>query len=226
MTCAGYEWHPWDNVCELHVSPGDFYQTGGNPLCRCVEKVYAPGHAPTERPATAAPTQPPVSGPTYPPVSASGAWFADASLPGDVAEVASAIVDGKLYVFGQVSPQTFVFDLTTRQWRTAGYATRPHTGNHHAIVSIGTRIYLVGALDRGTRQLQIYDTVANTWSVGAQLPWASDGSGSAVVMDSSIYACSGRQYRRRYAYSKNAHLHELSAFRSTREVICKRVHRR
>eukprot|EP00041_Stephanoeca_diplocostata_P009194 m.139858 g.139858 ORF g.139858 m.139858 type:complete len:797 (+) comp17643_c0_seq5:96-2486(+) len=65
-SCTGYEYHTWTNGCELHTGAGDFYQTSGYELCRCVQKRVVVGsppvsaapttNAPTSDTATAAPT--------------------------------------------------------------------------------------------------------------------------------------------------------------------------
>ncbi|QDV07429.1 N-acetylneuraminate epimerase [Planctomycetes bacterium Poly30] len=119
-----------------------------------------------------------------------GTWHNGSVLPLPLGEVASAIVGQKLYVLGQGNSSTFVHDLYQGSW-SMGLAQRQFPGNHHGIEVIGTKIYLMGGLDSGSAgRVQIYDTVANAWSLGTPMPW-NGGSCATAVIDGKIYVGGG-----------------------------------
>ncbi|MEZ6016191.1 MAG: kelch repeat-containing protein [Planctomycetota bacterium] len=121
---------------------------------------------------------------------AAGFWSASAPLPQALAEVAAAEVDGMLYVWGQGDPRTLRFDLINGTW-SSNFAQRPFAGNHHGCEVWNGRIYLIGGLDGGSPgRVQIYDPVANAWSLGAPMPWAG-GSVSTALIGDRIYVAGG-----------------------------------
>ena len=102
-------------------------------------------------------------------------WQTGTALPVSLGEIASGMIDNKLYVVGEANPSTAVYDLTTKTWTTV--AQRAYTGNHHAAEVINGKLYLFGGLGAagGNAKLQIYDPATDTWSLGADLPFACKG---------------------------------------------------
>ncbi|MEM8712345.1 MAG: kelch repeat-containing protein, partial [Planctomycetota bacterium] len=121
---------------------------------------------------------------------AQGMWRDGSGLPLPLGEVAVGVVGSKVYLFGQGDARTFVRDELQGSWSLSA-AQRPFPGNHHGLEVIGDKIYLMGGLDNGAAgQVQIYDTVADSWSLGEPMPW-NGGSASTALIDGKIYVGGG-----------------------------------
>lgn len=124
------------------------------------------------------------------PGQSKGTWRPGSSLPLPLGEVATAVIGSKMYVFGQGDGRTFVHDFIQGSWNL-NLAQRTFPGNHHGVEVIGDKIYLIGGLDSGSAgRVQIYDTVANSWSLGASMPW-NGGSCATALINGKIYAGGG-----------------------------------
>ena len=127
---------------------------------------------------------------TYDMIEVKYTWAAGANLPISLAEVASGIINGKLYLVGEGSSATLAYDLATNTW-TSGLATRPFVGNHHAAEVINGKLYLFGGLGGSSDgKVQIYNPPTNTWTLGAAMPFAAGSSSSAVVAG-HVYVAGG-----------------------------------
>lgn len=51
-----------------------------------------------------------------------------------------------LYVVGSGSKETFVYNFTSMAWSATTAASRPFTGDHHAMVRVGRELYILGGL--------------------------------------------------------------------------------
>lgn len=119
-----------------------------------------------------------------------GVWRPGVPLPSQLGEVASVVADGEILVFGQGDSRTLGFDPLQGAWSTVR-AQRPFPGNHHGVEVIGDKVYLLGGLDGGSAgQVQIYDVVADSWSLGAPMPWNA-GSCVTALIDGLIYVGGG-----------------------------------
>lgn len=119
-----------------------------------------------------------------------GTWRDGSILPLQLGEVASVVVDGKLYVFGQGDSRTFVHDILQGSWNL-NLAQRPFPGNHHGLEVLDGKIYLLGGLDNGSAgQVQIYDIATDSWSVGTPMPW-NGGSCVTALIDGLMYVGGG-----------------------------------
>jgi N-acetylneuraminic acid mutarotase len=117
-------------------------------------------------------------------------WSTALAMPVALGEVASGLIDGKIYVVGEGSSVTQAYDLATESWNT-GLAVRPFVGHHHAAEVIGGKLYLFGGLHGGSDgKVQIYDPTSDTWSLGADMPFAA-GSSSAAVIGNFVYVVGG-----------------------------------
>ena len=116
-------------------------------------------------------------------------WQIGAPLPVSLGEVAAGVIGTNLYVVGQESATTYVYNLTAGTWSTA--APRPDVGDHHAAEVVNGKLYLIGGLDNGSPgQVQIYNPATNSWSLGAPMPY-SGGSVSTALINGKIYAAGG-----------------------------------
>src|SRR5262249_50777916 len=98
-------------------------------------------------------------------ITPAGTWETAASMPLSLGEVAGGVIGQTLYLVGEGNPATLAYDLSTGTWRSAGLATRPFAGNHHAAEVYGGKLYLLGGLSGNSEgKVQIYDPVLNTWT--------------------------------------------------------------
>ena len=118
---------------------------------------------------------------------------AAAQMPVALSEVAAGIIGNKLFVVGSSSPATLAYDVSLNQWSAPGaLAVRPfHGGDHHAAEVLDGRLYLFGGLGAASNgRVQIYNPVANQWTLGADMPFAAGSSASAVI-DGQVYVAGG-----------------------------------
>lgn len=116
-------------------------------------------------------------------------WEAGSALPVAVGEVAGGVINGSLYLVGESNNATMAMNLGTGVWRR-DLAVRPFVGHHHAAEVINGKLYLFGGLGAGAGKVQIYDPVTNTWSLGADMPFAA-GSSSSAVIGGQVYVAGG-----------------------------------
>ena len=126
------------------------------------------------------------------PVGNEPGWWEDnlPPVPAALGEVAAAEIDGVLLLVGSGSAATFRYDLLTKTWLSNG-AARTFVGDHHSAEVVDGKLYLIGGLEGGSEgQVQIYDPVADAWSVGTPMSWPA-GSVSTCVLDGKIHAAGG-----------------------------------
>jgi hypothetical protein len=127
-------------------------------------------------------------------------WSLGAPLPMAVEGYASAVFDGKLYVFGggkaylnlTLGNITQIYDPEADSWSYGSpspfIATYAHAGATMG-VNAPPRIYLFNT-EIQVPSDQVYDPVSNTWSVGVAEPTQRSDFGLAVV-DDLFYAIGG-----------------------------------
>ncbi|GGM12855.1 Kelch repeat-containing protein [Nakamurella endophytica] len=107
-------------------------------------------------------------------------WETGPAMPVAAGEVAGGVINGTLYLVGESTNATQALDLGTGTWRS-NLAVRPYVGHHHAAQVLGGKLYLFGGLGAGAGKVQIYDPVANSWSLGPDMPFAAGSSASALI---------------------------------------------
>jgi N-acetylneuraminic acid mutarotase len=118
-------------------------------------------------------------------------WTTGASMPLALGEVAGGVIGHTLYLVGEGNPATFAYDLSTNTWTSAGLATRPFVGNHHAAEVYNGKLYLLGGLSGGSEgKVQVYDPLTNSWTLGANMLFAA-GSCASAVINGQIYVAGG-----------------------------------
>ena len=124
-------------------------------------------------------------------------WETGPSLPIPLVEMTSAWLGDKLFVTGMgdawnpatTSPMR-IFNILSNTW-TILNPDRPYTGNHHAAEVFGGRLYLIGGFDANSSgKVQIYDPVANSWSLGTPAPYLA-GSCASALINGKIYIAGG-----------------------------------
>jgi N-acetylneuraminic acid mutarotase len=122
-------------------------------------------------------------------VDTPGTWQSGPAMPHELAEVAAGVIDGKLYVVGELDPRAFVYDTDAGTWSIG--AARPFPGNHHAAEVVNGRLYLFGGLTAGSDgKVQVYDPAADTWTLGADMPFAA-GSSATALIGGKVYVAGG-----------------------------------
>lgn len=120
-----------------------------------------------------------------------GVWDVAPASPVALGEVAGGIIGNTMYLVGEGNSATLAFDLSARSWKpTANQAVRPHVGHHAAAEVVGGKLYLFGGLGAGAGKVQIYNPVADSWSTGADMPFAA-GSSSSAVIGGNVYVTGG-----------------------------------
>lgn len=120
-----------------------------------------------------------------------GRFEALSSLPGfaSMGEVAAGVINGKIYIMGDDTPSTQIYEVATDSWTTG--AARLHPGDHHAAEVFDGKLYLFGGIGGGSPgKVQIYDPLLDSWSLGAAMPWLG-GSSNTAVIDGLIYVAGG-----------------------------------
>ena len=127
----------------------------------------------------------------YPMGTEPGVWETGLpDVPAVLGEVAAGVIDGVMVLVGSGGNGTFRHDLLDRIWLSNG-SSRPFPGDHHAAEVVDGKFYLIGGLEAGSEgKVQVYDPVADTWSMGTDMPWAG-GSVSTCAIGDLIYACGG-----------------------------------
>ncbi len=121
--------------------------------------------------------------------AAPGLWSTGPAMPVPLGEVACGVIGGELFVVGETSVKTLAYDFASGAWDQS-LAVRPFVGHHHSAEVWNGKWYLIGGLGSGMGKVQIYDPQANSWSLGANMPW-SGGSVSTCLIGDKIYAAGG-----------------------------------
>jgi N-acetylneuraminic acid mutarotase len=127
-------------------------------------------------------------------------WSTKTPIPLAREEVNSAVVDGKLYVFGGLTGLDFkatqrvdVYDPAANKWTTKN--DMPEAFTHAGVAVVGTDVWFVGGYfgdhpGPGGRPVWIYHTPTDAWSDGPQLPEAR-GAGAAAIVGRTIHYFGG-----------------------------------
>jgi N-acetylneuraminic acid mutarotase len=133
--------------------------------------------------------------------SAELSWTTRAAMPQKREEGASAVLGGKLYVFGGFYDWTFTgtgrtdaYDPSTNTWTQR--ATIPLALTHAPATVINGEAWLFGGYvgkDPGppTNRVYIYNPTSNTWRRGPDMP-AARGAGAVALVGNTVYYVGGR----------------------------------
>jgi N-acetylneuraminic acid mutarotase len=138
---------------------------------------------------------------------AANSWTSDVRMPVPAFGFSSAVVDGKIYLFGGARQllegfnnltsvsSTQVYDPANYTWSSK--AALPAAGSYAAAeatrgLTAPKRVYVVGGFDQVSYSsvVHIYDTDHNFWGSGVAMPTARGYLGLAVV-DDVLYAIGG-----------------------------------
>jgi N-acetylneuraminic acid mutarotase len=140
-------------------------------------------------------------------------WTAAASMPMGTSSMQANTVNGKIYVIGGLTGDTSadlavnttqIYDPISDSWTTG--ASMPYSVQHYASAAVDDNIYVIGGVDdslstkqdpdaRYVQFNQIYDSVANTWSLGSPIPaitlLAGAGATTGMAAPKRIYVMGG-----------------------------------
>lgn len=119
------------------------------------------------------------------------AWWTGTALPMPLGEVAAGVIGDALFVVGDGSRETLRYDFARGDWTVLSAAQRPAPGDHHAAEVVNGKLVLLGGfgnLSEGV--VQMFDPVANRWTLGPKMPFAAGSSASAVI-NGKIYVVGG-----------------------------------
>lgn len=105
---------------------------------------------------------------------------------------AAAVASGKLYSFGGLSSQAFVYNVVSNSWSAVASMHFQH-GSTAAVGVINEKIYVAGGT-KGTQSLpylEVYDPATNTWTLRASMNVARNHCAGAVI-GGKFYVVGGR----------------------------------
>jgi N-acetylneuraminic acid mutarotase len=118
-------------------------------------------------------------------------WAFAHPLPFAVNHSAAAVAGGLLYSFGAGAGQTFVYNTSGNSWSSRASSHYVHGGTA-AVGVINNKIYVAGGIGTPSqRELEVYDPVANTWTVKAPMSVPRNHCGGGVI-DGKFYVVGGR----------------------------------
>ena len=118
-------------------------------------------------------------------------WTLAHPLPYVVNHNAAAVAGGNLYSFGAGAGETFVYNPNNNSWvaRASSHYVHSRTA---AVGVIDNKIYVAGGMGTPSqRELEMYDPVANTWTVRALMSVPRNHTAGGVI-DGKFYVVGGR----------------------------------
>ncbi|GLJ03229.1 kelch repeat-containing protein [Bacillus sp. YKCMOAS1] len=122
-------------------------------------------------------------------------WTKRADLPEERLHSSSAVVNGKIFVFGGSSEKaysnknTYMYDPHKNEWISKADMPRERTDS--TAVAIGKKVYVIGgAYQDSTNTIDIYDAELDTWAeTPINIPYyaVTKGDISASVVNDKIY---------------------------------------
>jgi N-acetylneuraminic acid mutarotase len=123
-------------------------------------------------------------------------WTQRSPLPTPRSEVASAVLDGKIYVIagfsanGQSTAVNEVYDTATDRWERK--ASLPEGRDHAMAAALGGKVYVFGGgLGDATRTTFAYDPGRDTWTRMADMPFRRTAGGAAAYAGNDIIVVGG-----------------------------------
>lgn len=134
-------------------------------------------------------------------------WSSGPSMPQKREEGASAVLNGRLYVFGGFYDWTFnatgrvdAFNPATNSWQQRAWM--PEAITHAPAIVINGEAWIFGGYvgkDPGpsTKKVYIYNPNSNSWRRGPDMPF-SRGAAAAARVGDKVYVFGGRDLSRTY----------------------------
>ena len=122
----------------------------------------------------------------------SSSWLTLAPMPSSRQELATAVLNGKIYVIGGYNQNTVstntveVYDPVTNAWTSAHPI--PVALNHNSAAVAAGKLYSFGGR---SREVFVYDPAGNTWSAVAPMNFLHDATPAVGVINNKIYVAGG-----------------------------------
>jgi N-acetylneuraminic acid mutarotase len=117
-------------------------------------------------------------------------WASAHAIPIAVNHNSAAVAAGKLYSFGAAGLSAHVYNPANDTWASVAAMNFEHGGTA-AVGVIAGKIYVAGGAGSSMRQLEVYDPVANTWTILAPMAVGRNHTGGGVI-DGKFYVVGGR----------------------------------
>jgi N-acetylneuraminic acid mutarotase len=119
-------------------------------------------------------------------------WQTLASMPAARQEIATAVLNGLIYVIGgydstgQSTSSVFVYDPQSNTWSTA--ASLPIANNHGAAAVANGRLFAFGGV---SNRVFVYNPAGNSWSEVASMIFEHGDTAAVAVINNKIYVAGG-----------------------------------
>lgn len=121
-----------------------------------------------------------------------GQWQQLASMPSDRQELATAVLNGKIYAIGGLNENGVstnnveVYNPANNTWAVA--QPIPTANDHQNAAVAAGKLYSIGG---GTNRTFVYDPVGNSWSEVASMDFAHGRTAAVGVINDKIYVAGG-----------------------------------
>ena len=126
--------------------------------------------------------------PVSPSTGSEGSWQTLAPMPAARQEIASAVLNGLIYVIGgydstgQSTSSVFVYNPQFNAWATA--ASLPIVNNHGAAAVANGQLFAFGGV---SNRVFVYNPAANSWSEVASMTFEHGNTPAVAVINNRIY---------------------------------------
>ena len=130
--------------------------------------------------------------PASPSTGDRGSWQTLASMPAARQEIATAVLNGLIYVIGgydstgQSTSSVFVYNPQSNAWSTA--ASLPIVNNHGAAAVANGRLFAFGGV---SNRAFVYNPAGNSWSEVASMNFEHGNTAAVAVINNRIYVAGG-----------------------------------
>jgi hypothetical protein len=124
-------------------------------------------------------------------------WATLSPMPTPREGICSAVVGGKIHVFGGTTSNSTalldtheVYDIATDSWSTGSPLPTPESDG--TCIAVGSKIYVLGGVSGvgAYSAVQVFDTINEVWDTGKPIPIGRAGAGAASI-DQSIFLIGG-----------------------------------
>ncbi len=126
-------------------------------------------------------------------------WSVVKSIPTNISDIDANVIDDQIYLMGRESSQSpfavsLSYNVATDSW--INKTAMPYPVTAYASAVLDKKIYIFGGLSSSLgNQTQIYDSIADSWSIGSPIPNAvlnaGAGATTGILAPKRIYVIGG-----------------------------------